>query len=158
MLFMELEEIKKEYSKYEKKYSLPSFKELNECFELEKIEYKTEILPRVIRKMMMDKLVNSIGFLDMLLNPVQAPRIYLSFIKSMSQEDKKIIEALYDSFGKISLDCMPLELDYSEKAEAQMINHIYKVWDESKEDFKALLVHVGNPTQNTSKKEKSYFG
>ena len=106
----------------------------------------------------MDKVVNSLGFIDMLLNPVQAPRIYQSFIKNISAEDKQLIENLYEIFGRLSLDCMPLELDYSEKNETDMIKKIFNSWKLSKDDFKKLLTRVGNPVQNHTKKEKSYFG
>lgn len=155
---MELKIIKENYLKLEKKYSLPSFRELNESFEIEKIGHESECLLRTVRKTMMDKIVNSLGFLDMLLNPSQAPRIYHAFIKNMSQDDKKVIDAVYGTFGGLSMECMPLEIDYSEKNEAEMIKKIFEKWNGIKANFKALLIKVGNPVQNSVRKEKSYFG
>ena len=72
---MELKDLKKEYSDLAEKYKLPSFKELNENFEIEKIDKDTEILLRDVRKVMMEKIVNSLGFLEMFLNPMNAPRM-----------------------------------------------------------------------------------
>lgn len=155
---MELNELKKEYAKLEKKYQLPSFSELNEAFEIEKIDKESEVLARVIRKIMMDKVVNSLGFFDMLMNPMQAPRIYHPFIKNMSSDDKSNMEIIYNSFGKLSLDCMSLELDCSEKAEAIMIKRIFDEWNKLKPKFKALIDRISNPGNVNNKKEKSYYG
>jgi hypothetical protein len=53
-LMVELSKIKKEYSVLEKKYDLPSFEELNQNFEIEKIEHESDCLIRVFRKMAID--------------------------------------------------------------------------------------------------------
>ncbi len=155
---MELKELKNLYSNYEKKYKLPGFNQLNEQFEIEKIDRESEILMRVIRKIMMDKIVNSLAFLDMIANPMNAPRIYLSFIKSISDKDKEVMDKLYDSFGSLSLSCLALELDYSEKKEAEMVKNIYENWEKARPEFSDLLKRVHKPVKNDVKKEKSYFG
>lgn len=155
---MDLNTLRKEYSKYEKTFKLPPFREINEIFEIEKIEHDSECILRVVRKVMMDKIVNSLGFLDMLMNPMQAPKLYHAFIKSMGQEDKQLIEKLYDSFGRLSFACMPLELEYSEKNEASMIKSIFSTWNGARDDFRALLIKVGSPQQTATRKEKSYYG
>ena len=155
---MELKELKNLYFGYEKKYKLPSFDKLNEQFEIEKIDRESAILMRVIRKIMMDKIVNSLAFLDMIANPMNAPRIYLSFIKSISDKDKEVMDKLYDSFGSLSLSCLALELDYSEKKEAEMVRSIYEQWEKARPEFSDLLKRVHKPVKNDVKKEKSYFG
>ncbi|MEK6889770.1 MAG: hypothetical protein AABW82_03065 [Nanoarchaeota archaeon] len=155
---MELKELKNLYSGYEKKYKLPGFDKLNEQFEIEKIDRESGILMRVIRKIMMDKVVNSLAFLDMIANPMNAPRIYLSFIKSISEKDKEVMEKLYDTFGNLSLSCLALELDYSEKKEAEMVKSIYEQWEKARPEFSDLLKRVHKPLKNDVKKEKSYFG
>jgi len=155
---MELETLKKEYIKYEKQYKLPSFRELNEVFEIEKIDRESECFLRAVRKVMMDKIVNSITFFDMLLNPTQSPRIYLPFIKSMTPQDKDKIEKIYEFFGRVSLDCMPLELDYSEKAEAEMIKRVFREFQLIRVEFKELLIKIGKPVFTNNKKERSYYG
>jgi len=72
---MDLEQLKKDYSAYEKKYKLPSFKELNESFEIEKIERQSDILLRIVRVIMMEKVIATQRFVESLLNPANAPRI-----------------------------------------------------------------------------------
>src|SRR3989338_5154417 len=155
---MEYADVKKKYGSLAMKHSLPDFKDLSEQFELEKIDVDSDCFARIIRKTMMDKIVNSLSFLDMLLNPVNAPRIYLTFIKGMSIEDRKIIEKIYDLFGSLSLSCLALELDYSEKKEAEMIKKIYKEWEGIRKDFIELMNNIAKPKSSIAKKEKSYFG
>ena len=150
--------MKKKYEVLAKKYKLASFKDVTEQFELEKIDIDSDCFPRIVRKTMMDKVVNSLSFLDMLLNPVNAPRIYLPFIKSMTQDDKKIIEKLYDVFAELSLACLSLELSYTEKKEADMIKKIYDKWESIRPDFIVLMEKIAKPQNSVSRKEKSYFG
>lgn len=155
---MEQLNVKKEYQSIASKYKLPDYKDVNEDFELDKIEVIGECFARVVRKAMMDKVVNSLGFLDMLLNPMNAPRLYHPFLKAMNQDDKQIIEDLYKVLGEISLLCLTVELDYDEKKEADMIKKIYQDWNDSKKNFNHLLSRVHNPGVNVNKKEKSYYG
>ena len=56
---MELNDLRNDYSKLEVKHILPSFKELNESFEIDKIDKESDALLRVVRKVMMEKIVNS---------------------------------------------------------------------------------------------------
>ena len=56
---MELKDLKKEYGKLEKKHKLPSFKEVNETFEIDKIENESDCLVREVRKIIMDKIINT---------------------------------------------------------------------------------------------------
>lgn len=155
---MELNELKEIYSEYEKKYKLPSFVKLNEHFEIEKIERESNIFLRVVRKTMMDKVVNSLSFLDMLLNPMNTPRVYLNYIKSMNGKDKELLDKVYNAFSELSLACLPLELEYSEKNEAEMINQIYIAWEKIRPEFLEILKRVHKPEKGEARKEKSYFG
>ena len=155
---MELKELKGKYGEYEKKYGLPSFAKLNEQFEIEKIEKESDIFLRVVRKTMMDKIVNSLSFLDMLLNPINAPRVYLNYIKSMNGKDKELLDNVYGIFSELSLACLPLELEYGEKNEAEMINRIYQQWEKIRPDFLEVLNRVHKPEKGEARKERSYFG
>jgi hypothetical protein len=155
---MELEELTKEYTVLSKKYNLPSFKEINENFEIDKIDRKTETLLRLIRKIMMEKIVNSLQFLDLLLNPVNAPRIYQKYIKNMNAEDKDDLEKIYSNFGDLSIQSLSLEIDYSEQKEAETILKISAAWNSMKPTFRKVLSVFNRAEKAESKKEKSYFG
>lgn len=158
MGFMELDELKKEYSKYEKKYKLPSFAKLNEDFEIDKIERESDCFIRIVRKTMIEKVVNSINFLEMLLNPVNAPRLYLSYIKSMTSEDRENIDKIYSALADISIISLDLEIDYSEKAEAELIIKMSEAWNSIKPNFRKIMANMKNPVSIANRKEKSYFG
>src|SRR3989344_2091526 len=133
---MELKEIKKQYSVLAKKYQLPSFESINEDFEVDKIDRDTDCLLRMIRKVMAEKIINSANFLEMLMNPVNAPRMYITYVRSISIYDRKMIEEIYESLGKASLLSLDLEIDYSEKKEAETIKEIRKIWEEQKPKFR----------------------
>ena len=154
----ELSDLKKNYAVFEKKYKLPSFKDLNEDFEIEKIEKESDNLLRVIRKTMMEKIVNSLNFLEMLLNPVNAPRIYIVYINGMSIEDKKTIDNIYSSLGDLNLVSLSLEIKYNEKAEADGIKNIFEKWNSVKDDFSRIFSNMNKPVVNNIKREKTYFG
>jgi len=154
---MNLAELKKNYAVFEKKYKLPSFAELNENFEIEKIRKGRETLARTIRKTMMDKIVNSMGFVESLLNPMNAPRIHLLYLKSMSAEDKKELDKIYDVLSELVLGSLKLEIDYSEKEEAEMIKRIFKDWNSVKPGFRKIISNMQKPV-SAAPREKSYFG
>jgi hypothetical protein len=101
--------------------------------------------------------VNALNFLDMLLNPQQAPRIYLPFLKTMNREDTHDIEQLYSVFGALSVDCLALELSYTEADEAKMITRIATAWQEQKPAFLRLVAHIRSPAP-VHQKPKSYAG
>jgi len=154
---MELADLKKQYEPLSKKHKLPSFEKLNEDFEIDKIDRETDFLLRLVRKSMMEKIINSLGFVEMLLNPVNAPRLYLGYIKSISQEDKEKIDKIYEALADLSLSSLSLELSSDESKEAELIQKIFSKWNELKTDFKKIMDDMKNPKALT-KKEKSYYG
>ena len=155
---MELDELKKEYSKLEKKYSLPKFKELEENFEIGKLDKETDTLLRSIRKVMIEKIINSINFIEMLLNPMNAPRMYFNYIRSMNSEDKNTIEKSYTILSGISLISLEREIDYSEKGEADLIKAILKSWNDVKPEFRKIVERIKSPNLTVVRKERNYFG
>lgn len=157
-MIMKLADLKKDYSVLAAKYKLPKFAELNEDFEVEKCEKESETLLRVIRKVMMEKIISSLGFVEMLLNPMNAPRMYLSYIHGMGADDKKSIEKIYTAFADISAVALECEIDYSEKNEAELIRSIFDTWQKMKLEFRKILTHLKAPSLKVEKVQKSYFG
>lgn len=158
-----LKNLKKEYGVLAKKFKLPAFEKINEDFEIEKVEAReTDHLARVVRKAMMEKIVNSLGFLEMLLNPVNAPKMYLICVKSLKPEDMRTIEKMYGLFAELMLAALELELEYNEKSEAAMIKYVYETWASVRKQFKIILqrMRCARPIADSEdmKKEKSYFG
>ena len=155
---MKLDELKKSYSALASKYKLPKFVELNEDFEIEKIKRESDALLRVIRKIMMEKIISSLGFVEMLLNPMNAPRMYLSYIQRMPAEDRKSIEKIYTSFANVSVIALECEIDYNEKNEAELIRLIFDEWQKMKPEFRKILANMKKPNSKVERVQKSYFG
>ena len=153
----DLKKLKEIYAPIANKHNLHSFGKLNEDFEIDKIDRETDFLLRLIRKAMMEKIVNSLGFVEMLLNPVNAPRLYLGYIRTISQSDKEIIEKIYEILADLSLSSLSLELNSNESKEAELISEIYKKWNEIKPDFEKIMKDMKSP-RTITKKEKSYYG
>ena len=52
-----------------------------------------------------------------------------------------------------------MDLDYSEKKEAEFINNIYKTFSNKiKKDFKMIIQKLNNHEENSIKINGSYFG
>ena len=153
----DLGDLKKEYSVYAEKYRLPGFKTVNSDFEIEKIEKKSDTFLRSVRKTMMEKVVNTLGFLEAMYNPVNAPRMYVPFISSITSADKSEIDKYYKVLAGIVLTSLDLEMGYEEKREAELIKRIIKDWQEVKLGMKKLIKKMEKPGDSV-KKEKNYFG
>lgn len=154
---MKLSDLKAKYAELAKKYKLPSFQELNENFEIETIRKETDLLPRAVRKVMMNKVANALNFMELLLNPANAPRFYMGFIKAMGTEGQKYAEKVYSDLADLVGEALPLEIDYSEKAEAEMIIKINDKWSKIKPDFRKVIEHMTSKHVQISK-ERSYYG
>ena len=155
-----LEAVKKDYTKLQKKYSLPSFKKLNEDFQIEKVaENETDYLLREIRKAIADKLYNYLRFTETLLNPVNAPMFIFSIIKVIETDKKKKLNEIYKKLAKSEVRLIETDLAYSEKKEAEFINESYKLWQELKEDLLDIIENVKRNWDNKLEgKSKGYFG
>jgi|WetSurMetagenome_2_1015567.scaffolds.fasta_scaffold65235_3 hypothetical protein len=155
-----LAKLKKEYSELEKKYKLPSFRELNEEFDIEKVqEIETETLLREIRKVTVDKVLSYLRFVELLLNPSQAPMFFFALLKNMDAADKKTLEDLYSNLGKLEVDVIEVDNVYSEKSEADFIRHVFSEWKGIKENMSKISSSLKKSWDKKSeKKSKSYLG
>ena len=156
----QLSEVKKNYEKFQKKYNLPSFKKLNEDFQIEKIaENETDYLLREVKKVMADKFYNYLRFTETLLNPVNAPLFVFSIIKSIDAEKKKKLNEIYKKLAKNEIRIIEVDLIYSEEKEAEFIKESYKLWQEVKEELMDIIKNVkGNWDNKLEGKRKGYFG
>ena len=94
----------------------------------------------------------------MLVNPVNAPRMYQNYIRTMTVEDKKIIDKIYSSLADLSVLSLDLEIESNEKEEAELIKKSFDIWNSSKPEFKKILNSMKHPKDFVNKKERSYFG
>ncbi len=155
-----LVELKKNYEQYTKRYKLPSFHELNRDFEAERVyERETDFLLREIRKVMMDKVLGYLRFVELLLNPTNAPLFFFGLVKGMGMDDKKTLEKIYAKLGEFEIDVIELDNDYTDEKEAQFILNVFKEWQQVKSDLKGVVGSLRSGwNQKTIPKEKGYMG
>jgi len=155
-----LDKLKEDYGKIQKKHKLPSFKELNEDFHIEKIaEAETEILIREVRKFVGDKLANYMRFVESLLNPVNVPMFVFSFIKLMDSDDKKRLSDIFKELMKKEVKFIEIDLEFNEEKEAQLIRDSYRFWQDAKKDMLKILEKINKKWDDKSEtNNKGYYG
>lgn len=155
-----LRELKKEYEKLRKKYSLPGFEKLNKDFEIERLqERETETLSREIRRCMVEKNSAYLRFIEMFMNPSNAPLFLLALVKSLDSKERKLLEELYTELGKFEVKNIALDNEYDEKKDSEFIKKFYKEWQGIKGKFGKILSAIEEAWDKKSeKKEKGYLG
>jgi hypothetical protein len=90
----DLTKLKEAYSKFQAKYSLPSFEQLNEDFQIEKAaELETDFVLREIRRYITDKFFNYLRFIESILTPNNPPMFVFAITKTLGTKDReKLIE------------------------------------------------------------------
>src|SRR3989344_4145565 len=156
---MSLQELKKQYEKLKKKYNLPTFSELNEDFEIEKLQERdTDTLSREIRRAMADRNLVYLRFVEMFQNPSQAPMFFLALVKGFDLDNKQLLDELYLDLGKFELKSIGLDNEYDEKKDVEFIKKFYKEWQQVKEKFGKFLKALEKSWEKkVEKKEKGYL-
>jgi len=157
-----LGEVKRKYEIFREKYNLPSFKELNKDFSIERAcDNETDLVLREIRKCIADKLSNYMRFVEGLLNPVNASMFIFSILKTLNSDDKKLLEEIYKKLSKIEIGMMEVDIEYSEEREVNFIKQAVEEWQSVKKDWMKILEVVKKNWDNDLKKTgegKGYFG
>lgn len=156
----DLENLKQDYEKIQRKHDLPSFEELNKDFQIEKVaEVKTDFLVREIRKFMADKFSNYLRFTEAVLQPMNTPMFIFSIIKSVGTEEKKKLTDIYKKLVKIEVRLIELDIKFVEEKEVEFIKESYEVWQEIKKDMLGVVESIKKNWDNKSEVNgKGYFG
>lgn len=155
-----LDVLKRNYESFRKKYPLPPFQQLNEEFEIERIaDRETDMLLREIRKAITEKSIAFLRFVELLLNPTNAPFFMFGIIKNLAASDKKIIESIYQNLCDFEIRAIALDMEYKEKTEAEYIKYASKKWQAMHPEMKELSHIIAKAWHASSeKKERNYFG
>ncbi len=155
-----LDSLKSKYETARKKYNLPAFALLNEQFEIERIaDRETEMLLREVRKSITEKAVAFLRFLELMLNPSNAPFFMFTIIKNLNSPDKKIIEQIYERLCEFEIKAISLDLKYNETKEADFIKFASREWKSMEGQFTELDEIITRAWKSSSKKkERDYFG
>ncbi|MFA4953040.1 MAG: hypothetical protein WC584_02350 [Candidatus Pacearchaeota archaeon] len=155
-----LEKLKEDYKKIQEKYRLPSFDSLNRDFQIEKVaECETDYLIREIRKGISDKFSNYLQFIEVILNPVNAPLFIFSVIKSIGVDEKNKLSETYKEIVRFEVILMKLDIEFSEEKEAEFIRDSYEAWQKIKKDILEVVEIMEENLDNKFEvNNKGYFG
>jgi hypothetical protein len=155
-----LEELKKEYNLFKDKYNLPDFSELNKIFDIEEIDPDTEFLLRKVRRVVSERVAGYLRFIEVVLNPSNAPMFFFKLIKKLEESDKKELTEIYEILGKFELKIIKLDLEYDENKEAEFINDVYRTFNENvSKNLLDVVEKMGNGVGKEKKVDSgSYFG
>lgn len=159
--FQTIEEFKKEYKKFQEKYNLPNFTELNKLFDIEELDMETEFLLRKVRRIISDRIGSYLKFIEIMMNPVNSTFFFLKLVQKLDDKDKKVLSEINETLGKAEIELISLDLDYSEEKEAEFIKKIFEIFYN---DTRIKLIKIaeklnnGNHIKKEPNKERSYFG
>ena len=155
-----LADLKKDYKKFQEKYKLPSFNELNEDFHIEKVsENETDFLLREIRKFMSERIFNYLRTVETLINPANAPMFVFSVVKTLNQEDKNKLTEIYKELARNEIKLFAIDAEYSEKKEADFIKESFNSWQKIKKDLVKILMSIEkNIDLKSDSNHRKYFG
>tara|TARA_Y100000310_G_C20516382_1_gene731403 strand:+ start:199 stop:681 length:483 start_codon:yes stop_codon:yes gene_type:complete len=147
------------YKPLMEKYQLPDFSKLNEQFDIEEIDPESEFLLRKIRRSIADKVANYLRFVEIILNPSNAPMFFFKLLKKIDNSDKESLTELYESLGNYELKMLSLDIEYNEQDEADFIKEVYKSFiTEIKDEFKKTIEKLNNDQEDVVKVNGSYLG
>lgn len=154
-----LAKLKQKYEGLRKLYNLPTFKQLNEDFEIERIAKKeTELPVREIRWRLSGKIEAAMRFLELFLNPTTAPLFILSALKGIGAETRKLIEKTYNELVELEIVSFNLDLSYDEKNEAKFIKDVAQRWHTLSSGIKEINKALSEALNLKEKTKKDYFG
>lgn len=158
----DLEILKERYEKLKEKHNLPEFYDLNKLFDIEGIDSESDFLLRKIRRVIADRISGYSRFVDVILNPSNAPVFFFNLIKKLDTKDKESMKNAYDALGNLELEMMGLDLEYSEKKEAEFLKKVFTVFDN---DVRLIFIDVlkklrdgEDKTEDKKETSRSYFG
>jgi hypothetical protein len=133
---------------------------MNEDFQIEKIaDSETELLLKEVRKFATDKFFNYLRFAESIINPSNAPMFVFAITKALSAKEREKLVDLYKRISKIEMDLIELDVEYSEKKEAEAIKKYYEMWQGIKKEFLDIVkVMKENWDNKTEDSEKGYCG
>lgn len=155
-----LEDLKENYEILRAKHDLPSFKELNEDFMIEKLSsIETDYLIRGVRHCIAEKFLNYLRWIETILNPQQSSLFMYSLIKSVTSEQKKRLSEIYWKLCKDELLLIELDTLYVEEKEIKFVKEFYASWKDLSRELAGIVGELHKSVD--SKKEKNsngYFG
>ena len=155
-------DLRNAYEKYQKKYGLPKYDELDDEFELlyfQKIE-EIKFPLRFIRRRIIDKFNAFIHFLHGILQPNTGSLISLEESKFFSDKEKDEIGKLVKEMIKFERKSVLLDVESNEKKDADFITEGLNKWKDLKKKIflYSKKMQEGWDKEITEDKKGHYFG
>ena len=144
-----MSDIEELYKELEKKTKLPSFKEIDEEFEISDIE-EVGFFLRKIRRKMIEKIDSFGKILESLLHP-ETDFASMFECKDFNEQDMKEAIGLYKRIKIIERNASMLELECDYRSEAVFINDTYTQW----KGMKGKLLSIIKKLRQCWEKEES---
>jgi hypothetical protein len=156
----DLNDLKESYKLLQSRYSLPSFTELNEDFQIEKVTMiETELLLKEIRICITNKFFSYLRFLESIINPANASMFVFAMAKTIESKDKEKVITLYKQLSRLEVDFIDLDLKYSEQREADAVKKYYQLWREMKKELLSIVEIIKKNWDNKVEDNgKGYYG
>jgi hypothetical protein len=156
-----IEKLKKRYSELQKKYSLPTFEEMNKNFSIEKADADSERLFREIIHLIAEKFQNYMRFIENLINPANASMFAFTFVKLIDNGKRNTLSEIYKKLSEIEIKLIKIDLNPEESVEAEFIKNSFKLWNEIKKDLYEIIDSAEknfSAKQNSEENNRGYFG
>lgn len=156
----ELEKLRIKYEIKRLEYCLPSFKEMAEDFEIEKVaEKETDFVIREIRRTIFEKISAYMHLFETIINPTSGSLLIFSVLKNIDEDTKKEIKDIYKKLAKLQIESMKLDTIYDEKSEAEFILLIKKEWESMRNQIFKMFERFNQDFDfNNESISKGYFG
>lgn len=153
-----MKNIEEQYDKF-KKYGLPSFKDLNNEFEIASIENENFLLREIISKVV-DRTEFFSRLFEDLLQPDPSLLRSMQEAKIFNEEERKSIYAIYKKLMVINRKSVEVSLNRNEKEEANFINKTFDEWKELKTSISQIVDKIKDSwkKETYSKEKLSYLG
>ena len=152
---MKIAQLKIDYALLQKKYSLPEFDEINSAFEIGKIKKDSGVLLRDIRRIIVDKFAYYLKLIETMVNPSQAPPMFMMLLKDITPEDKKVIDSVFTSFMGVELISYKLDVVSNDNSEVEFILKAFVVWNDKRSELLTILNILDRNWKQTASVKKS---
>ena len=159
MVIFDMSNIKNEYQKLSKRYSLPLFEKIDNEFEISTIENEKFLL-RQIRRRIIEKLEVIIKLFDELIQPEASSYAQIYEYKAFEEEEKKEVYNLYKKLLAFYREAFVIDIQTDEKKEADFFKRLFDLWLEEKEKIIKIINKIKQSweTESKSDEELGYFG
>jgi len=155
-------DLQEEYEILRKKYNLPSYKELDEEYELLYFQSVLEIkYPlRFIRRRIIDKVNGFIHFFQNILHPINSNLISLEESSFLTEEEKQGVVHLVKNLLILERESLLLDIDHQEKKDAEFIQRAHKQWLGYKHNVLEYISKIkeGWKKETRTNPDNHYFG